>query len=213
MSINQFRKIHDAGPQPERRVVGAHILTPPKTFYKKEVIDGLQQDYKKKLDRALRNVQKNSLQDRIIRQRHQDELAGATRMYKIFRKNGHRNETYSTTAGIKIYTTSSGVLYVTDGKIFEDAHLTRDDFTEVEHNTWALELARGSFAQGGLRGNYGEEMTVNHTSKEKKWGVKTTGRFTIPLMDLYRIEGTADESPDLWQNPNYTWDFRPKPKK
>lgn len=190
--------------------MNGHILTPPGTFYNKATIQKIQQQHKDQLAKALANIGSVKGLAAHAKEKAKQEEATAVALYKTFRKHGDRNETYSTVPGIKIYTSSSGLLYVTDSDKFPEAELSRSDFQEIGHNAWLLELPTGIFAQGGIRGVAGEEMTFNQTTYETKNSPKTSGQFNIPLADLYRIEGTSGNPPDLWQNRHYTWDFRPR---
>jgi hypothetical protein len=202
----------------EKKVIGKHIITPPATFYKKGEIEDIQRRYQDEIRQKINILQampRNSSafikgKNELERKAESDSRI-AVILYKKFRKEGNRNDRYSTVPGIKMYTTSSGLLYITDENRFASAQIDKSDFEKIEHNIWLLNLPQGIYVQGGVVGSNGEEITVNHTAHTTR-GPVPSRQFTIPVKDLYRIEGITVAEPDLWQNPSYTWDFRAKKK-
>ncbi len=198
----------------ERKVIGRHIITPPATFHEKKEIENIQARYRDRIQREI-NILKAiagnvpSSTKEMLEKKAAPDSRIEVMLYKKLRKEGHRNNKYSNIPGIKMYVTSSGLLYVTDERRFPRAQINKSDFEKIEHDIWLLQLAQGIYVQAGFIGVNGEEITVNHTIHASR-GPIPSRQFTIPIKDLYRIEGITIAEPDLWQNPSYTWDFKPK---
>lgn len=193
----------------ERTSINGQPLTPPAKFFNGEKIDSIQSNLRRLIEQELPEAAGllASKKSQKLSNAQLSRIANAAIVYKTDRKRGQANDTYSTVPGIKIYTTSSGLLHITDPYESPESSIFRDNFKKIEHNAWLLELPNGIFAEGGIRGNMGEEMTISRT-RHHKIPPETYGHFTIPFVDIYRIEGTAEKNPDLWQNRSYTWDFK-----